>query len=63
MNCEVVCFPKSIHVKEHVAKNNEPIFYHYYDAHCEKCRLAFLSWKSDATLCPICIQHQKQGWL
>ncbi|MFU9074986.1 4Fe-4S binding protein [Proteus sp. LHD240705] len=63
MNCEVVCFPKSIHVNEQVAKNNEPTHYHYYNAHCEKCRLAFLSWTPDVKLCPICIQHQKQGWL
>ena len=63
MSCQVVCFPKSIKVKSQVAKNNQPTVYHYYDAQCEKCRLAFLSWQPNAHLCPICAQHQKQGWL
>ncbi|HEM7153495.1 TPA: 4Fe-4S binding protein [Providencia stuartii] len=63
MSCQVVCFPKSIEVKSQVAKNNQPTVYHYYDAQCEKCRLAFLSWQPNAHLCPICAQHQKQGWL
>lgn len=63
MSCQVVCFPKSINVSEKVAKNNEPVLYYYYDAQCEKCRLAFFAWQSDTSLCPICTQHKKQGWL
>ncbi|MBU9977768.1 4Fe-4S binding protein [Proteus mirabilis] len=63
MNCQVVCFPKSIKVVEQVAKNSTPTHYHYYDAQCDKCRLAFFAWEPNATLCPICTQHQKQGWL
>lgn len=41
MNCQVVCFPKSIKVVEQIAKNSTPTHYHYYDAQCDKCRLAF----------------------
>ncbi|EMV2014222.1 hypothetical protein AABY23_003398 [Proteus mirabilis] len=63
MNCQVVCFPKSIKVVEQIAKNSTPTHYHYYDAQCDKCRLAFFAWEPNATLCPICTQHQKQGWL
>lgn len=63
MSCQVVCFPKSIHVEEVVAKNSEPIVYHYYDGLCQKCRLPFLAWQQNETLCPICTQHKKQGWL
>lgn len=63
MNCQIVCFPKSIMIDEQVAKNSEPMRYYYYDAHCEKCRLAFLAWEPESKLCPICTQHKKQGWL
>ncbi|EKT62994.1 4Fe-4S binding protein [Providencia burhodogranariea] len=63
MSCQVVCFPKSIQVEEAVAKNSEPMVYHYYDGQCEKCRLPFLAWQQNETLCPICAQHKKQGWL
>ncbi|WP_066745430.1 4Fe-4S binding protein [Proteus myxofaciens] len=63
MNCEVVCFPKSIKVTEQTAKNNEPQLYHYHQSHCKKCHLSFFSWEPQVTLCPICLQHKKQGWL
>ncbi|QCJ70153.1 ferredoxin [Providencia heimbachae] len=63
MSCQVVCFPKSIHVHAHVAKNSEPVTYQYYDSSCHSCNLPFLSWEPDAKICPICAQHKKQGWL
>lgn len=63
MSCQVVCFSKSIQVEVLVAKNSEPTVYHYYDAQCDRCRLPFLAWQPDETLCPICTQHTKQGWL
>ncbi len=53
----------SAKVVEQIAKNSTPTHYHYYDAQCDKCRLAFFAWEPNATLCPICTQHQKQGWL
>ncbi|MGL5954800.1 ferredoxin [Providencia rustigianii] len=63
MSCQVVCFPQSIHVHPHVAKNSEPTIYHYHDSTCQKCQLPFFSWEQDKKICPICTQHQKQGWL
>ncbi|MGO2333840.1 4Fe-4S binding protein [Providencia sp.] len=63
MSCQVVCFPKSIHVHEHVAKNSEPLIFQYYDAKCHTCQLPFFSWTADNKTCPICTQHKKQGWL
>lgn len=63
MSCQVVCFPKSLQVKPQVAKDNEPVTFQYYDAHCERCRLPFSAWQQNERLCPICIQHKKQGWL
>lgn len=63
MSCQVVCFPKSIHVQTYTAKNNVPKIFHYYDAQCHTCHLPFSSWEKDTHICPICAQHKKQGWL
>ena len=63
MNCQVVCFPKSIHVIEHVAKNSQPTLYQYNELKCDTCQLPFLSWEANAKTCPICAQHKSQGWL
>ncbi|UBX48586.1 4Fe-4S binding protein [Providencia alcalifaciens] len=63
MSCQVVCFPKSIQVHPHVAKNSEPLHFHYYDGICQKCQLSFSAWTADETMCPICRQHKQQGWL
>lgn len=63
MSCQVVCLPKSIDIQPKIAKNSQPVIYHYHDAQCERCRTHFFAWQENETLCPICIQHKKQGWL
>lgn len=63
MSCQVVCFPQSIHVHAHTAKNSEPISFNYYDGQCHTCHLPFSSWEENINICPICAQHKKQGWL
>ncbi|MEY0692798.1 4Fe-4S binding protein [Providencia rettgeri] len=63
MSCQVVCFPKSIHVQAYTAKNSVPKIFHYYDAQCNTCHLPFSSWEENTHICPICAQHKKQGWL